>query len=248
MRIFMILALLASGLLIFGCTYSANYEANGSVNASTGPSANESANMPSVNGTPGPEMNGSEGGMPQPSGGAAPEPSADSGSAMPEPDTGVSGGAQADLSGKTVDDLLELGTASQCTVTLQEDTKTRNLKLYFDGKGSLREEEADTGDAACPSNVVVYTGGSENGTLYTTCPGHTDVLGTKFGTHEQCEWRSMEVSAEWGGPGSAVLGFLTSDTESFDTPYLNSADASAYDCQPWTADPSKFEVRGFVCD
>jgi hypothetical protein len=243
MRTFVLVALLATGLLIFGCTYSANYNYNASANGSAAmnesgsvpsePSMNETAppmneSSPAMNTTEQPAMNES---------GAMPSENATGGEAMPS----------GDVTGKTYEDLLMGGVPAKCTLTVHEDAGDRNLVLYFDGNGNMTADEASTGLADCPSAVMVYKGDIANGgKLYASCPGHTDMLGKDFETDNPCAWHSMDVLAEYGGLGSSSLGFGF-ENESYSTPSLDSAQASDYSCQPWTVDASKFDLNGFVC-
>src|SRR5512143_2247866 len=229
MKPLLVLALLATGMLFLGCTYSANYSYNTSVNAST------NKTPAGGNATPPPAQGTSSGSNVS---GNPPSPANESPSPPPQ--------APRDLTGKNYTDLLLSGFASQCSAAIRAEGKIISLKLYFDGKGNMTYEEAATGLKECPSASMVYKGDLANGgKLYATCPGHQAFLGSDFKTDSPCAWMSMDVSAEYGGIGSSSLGF-GSENETYSTPPIDWA--PSFSCQPWTLDSSKFDVKGFVCD
>lgn len=238
MRMLLVLALIATGLLLLGCTYSANYAYNGSMNASTNKTPTASGG--NAQGT-GSNASAPEAGQGTSNGGSNPSGTTNQTAPPSNPPA-----APGDLNGKNYTDLLLSGFASQCTTTLKLEEKTISLKLYFDGKGNMTYEEADTGLKECPSAAMVYKGDLANGgKLYATCPGHQAFLGSDFKTDSPCAWRSMDISAEYGGIGSSSLGF-GSENETYSTPPIDWA--PAFSCQPWALDRSKFDIKGFVCD
>ncbi len=235
MKLLLVLALLATGMLLLGCTYSANYSYNTSMNAS----ANKTPAQNASNGA-GPQAPSNAG---QPSNENAPTANE---TAPPSSEPVTPPAAPGDLTGKNYTDLLLSGYASQCTTTLHILDKDTSLKLYFDGKGNMTYIEGATGLKECPSANMVYKGDLANGgMLYATCPGHESFLGSDFKTDSPCAWRSMNISAEFGGIGSSSLGFGT-ENETYSTPLIDWA--SSFSCQPWNVDSSKFDVKGFVCD
>ncbi len=238
MRMLLALALLATGMLLLGCTYSANYSYNGTVgSANKTPPAQGTANETTAPGGNAPPAQGTANETSNPP--TTNETAAPSNPVSPP-------AAPGDLSGKNYTDLLLSGFASQCTSTLHILDKDTNLKLYFDGKGNMTYLEGATGLKECPSAIMVYKGDLANGgMLYATCPGHESFLGSDFKTDTACAWRSMNISAEYGGIGSSSLGFGT-ENETYSTPLIDWA--TSFDCQPWTPDGSKFDVKGFVCD
>ncbi|HSB46936.1 MAG TPA: hypothetical protein VLD37_02910 [Candidatus Bilamarchaeum sp.] len=214
-----ILVLLVLGMLVFGCTYSgsANYSAGANVSAGND-TAKPAPSNPPVN------ASGSE---TRPAGEPSPPPSGE-------------------LSGKNYSDLILAGKPSQCTLDFMDAADAKiSMKLYFDGKGAMRMEQPDTGFANCPSAAIVFKGDSAgNGIMYVSCPGDDDALGTEFGTHEKCDWQSMEIESDFGGIGSASRGI----EGGYNTPMINYAVDPVYDCKSWTMDSSKFQVPGKVCN
>ena len=235
------LAFLAMGMLFFGCTYSsessANYSAGGSANVSaSGGPQNQPGNASS--GATEPSGTSSGNGSAGAAGSGAGTAGSAGGEVLP---------ASGDLSGKNYSDLIGTGTSSQCTVTYTDETAGAvTLDLYFNGKGSMRIEQHDTGYSDCPYALMVYKGDSSgNGMLYLTCPGHEDeALGQDFMTDTACDWQSMEISSEYGGIGSSGLGI----GNGYMSPSLNFLPSPVYSCKPWTLDGSKFETPGTVCD
>ncbi len=240
-----LLVLLAAGMLVFGCTYSAQSSANYSTG---GP--NETAGASASGGTQSPS-GGASSGATQPSG------TTSGGSNPPLTGTDATGAGtpagtepaitpSPELSGKVYSDLIGSGAASRCTVSYTSEADgVAVLNLYFDGKNNMRMEQ-QTKYADCPSAVMVYKGDSSgNGMLYLSCPGHNEeALGVKFATHEQCEWQTMEIEKQWGGIGTSSLGI----GNGYMTPSLEYLPSPVYSCQSWALDSSKFETPGFVCD
>ncbi len=223
-----LLAVAAIGLLIAGCTTTVEYSANASANGSEGGAGGA----------------GTQGGAAQPAGtggAAAPGEADGQETGTPPADEPAQG-----ISGKTYSDLLGSGSGSQCTVSYKDENgAAASLKLYFDGQNSLRMEQG-TAYADCPLAVMVYRGDSSgNGMLYLTCPNHEEeALGTEFGTHEPCDWQSMDVEIEWGGIGTSSRGL----ENGYSSPMLEYLDSPEYTCQPWATDASLFETPGYVCD
>jgi hypothetical protein len=231
MKANMILMIMAAAMVLAaGCTssteYSANYSAEGSAGnaSSAGAHGGAGSSEPAAAGG-----NGSSSGTTQPEGGQG-----------AAPQTGQ------ELSGKSYSDLIGAGSASMCDVTYTSETGgTAKLKLYFSGAYQMRMEQ-DTGYADCPTAVGVYQGDSAgNGKLYVSCPGHEEeALGQKFGTHEQCMWKSMDIEEQWGGIGTSSMGLQNG----YSTPMIEYLDSPQYSCRTWTLDASKFEASGYVCD
>jgi hypothetical protein len=233
-----ILVLLATGMLVFGCTYSTqnsvNYSAGGNA---TGAGSSGGSQGPAGSGT------GAAGGASDASSGGT-DTGGSGDTAQAEPQTAES--AAIDMAGKDYSDLIGTGSGSQCTVAYKSETGApEELTLYFDGKHNIRMEQ-DTGYSDCPESVMVYKGDPMgNGRLYVTCPGHEEeALGQKFATHEVCEWQSMEIEEQWGGIGSASRGLESG----YSTPMLEYLQEPAYSCTEWAVDSSKFGTPGFVCD
>jgi len=226
--IMVILVLLAAGMLVFGCTYSAQSSANYSTGGS-----NETSGATQPSGA------ASGGSNPPPTGSNATgsgTPAATEPAITPSPE----------LSGKDYSDLVGMGSASRCAVAYTDDTgNPATLDIYFSGNNKMRMEQ-QTKFADCPSAVMVYKGDSSgNGMLYLTCPGHEEeALGLKFATHEVCQWQTMEIEQQWGGIGTSSLGI----GGGYMTPSLEYLTEPVYSCQSWTLDASKFETPGFVCD
>ncbi len=243
--VLLMVALLAIGLSISGCTYHADYNYTG--NVSVGNASN--ASVPHPNATP-------------PSGG---QPAAPSGGTQPaENNTGVAGGSGTqpsppenatqpsggnaspsgpDLTGKTYRDLINSGSPSQCSMSYQSESGKMDLSLYFDGNGRMRIEQPATGASDCPSAVLVFRGdASGNGTLYFNCPGTPDALGHDFKTDNACAWDSMEISTDYGGIGGASIGL-----SNYSSPSLEYVQSPVYECRGWSLDPTKFDTPGFVC-
>lgn len=236
----LILACLASGMLLFGCTYSAESSVNNSASGSADAPASGGSQNPSGGASSGASPPSGTGGNTQPATGG----SGSGGTAPPEPQAG--GSAAIDMSGKGYSDLVGVGSGSRCAVSYKSETGAPlELALYFDGKHNIRMEQ-ETGYSDCPEAVVVYKGDSSgNGMLYTTCPGHEEeALGQMFGTHEQCYWKAMDIEEQWGGIGTSSLGL----EDGYSTPMIEYLDSPQYGCQSWTPEPSKFETPGFVCD
>jgi len=180
------------------------------------------------------------------SGSAQAQPQAQAAEPAPEPQAAAQGDG-IDRSGLAYAGLLSLGNVSRCDVTLHSLEGDRQLLMLMDGKGMLRIDEAQTGSAECSHLVVVFKVDSEeNGMLYTKCQGSPDALGTEFGTHERCDWISMDVEAQWGGVGSTVRGIQLPDGSNIGTPFLDQL--SDYSCSAWDVDASQFDTSGYVCD
>ncbi len=148
------------------------------------------------------------------------------------------------FSNVTFTNLLLSGSPTQCSVSYARGKKSIALNMFFDGNGSIRVEEPNTGSSDCPSALLIYKGDIANGgTFYLSCPGNNAILGTDFmHGNAPCDWDSMDVSAKYGSIGNAMMGF-----GSYGSPALGGAAASDYICQPWTSDSSKFTVAGHVC-
>jgi len=226
-----ILAILAAGMLTAGCTGTSEYSAN--ISASGNAGGNAATGGAQGSGGPGDAATQPE----------APATGNDSGAA--DADDGQSGAAGEKFSDKDYSELLNSGTASMCTVSYKDENGgAASLDMYFNGKGAMRIEQA-TGFSDCPLAAMVYKGDSSgNGILYVACPGHEEeALGTKFGTHEQCMWKSMKIEQEWGGIGTSSMGL----EGGYSTPTVEYLDSPRYSCGQWTPDESKFNVSGFVC-
>ncbi len=235
--IYVLTVLIVMGLALFGCTYSAQYNlGNNTTNASQPTGAQ-------------PQAGAAPSGPAQPSGNAADNGTGNSQSPGTAQNATQPAGAAStppgtDLSGKTYSDLINSGTPSQCTLTMTNSSGgTVTLSLFFDGQGSMRMEQADTGSTTCPSAALVFKGDSEgNGTLYLSCPGNATALGTDFSTDAQCDWNAWNISSTYGGIGSSTMGI-----NDYQSPMIGSEPASGYDCQPWVYDSSKFDTPGQVC-
>ncbi|MCI0504396.1 hypothetical protein L0Y65_06870 [Candidatus Micrarchaeota archaeon] len=240
---FSILVFLGIGMLFFGCTASTEYSADFSAgDNATGAGTSGGAQEPAGNGTGAAD---SAPGASSGTGGAPATGGSGSGEEQPaEPSPADS--AAIDMSGKDYSDLIGGGSGSRCTVSYKPETGAPEmLTLYFDGKHNIRMEQ-ETGYSDCPQAVIVYRGDSSgNGMLYLTCPGHNEeALGQKFGSHEQCEWQSMEIEEQWGGIGTASRGLESG----YSTPMLEYLSEPSYSCTDWAVDSSKFGTPGFVCD
>ncbi len=219
-------ALLA--ILLSGCTYSSQY------NVSAGNNSTVSASQPSA---PVPEQPAANGTAPQPSGSGSPQDTTQPAGAPSTP-------PGTDLSGKTFSDLINSGYPSRCSLAFQNSSGGAvSLELFFDGKGSMRMEQASTGSVTCPAAALVFKGDSEgNGTLYLSCPGDASALGKDFSTDTPCAWNAWNISSTYGGVGSATMGI-----NDYQSPMIGDEPASDYSCQPWTLDSTKFDTPGFAC-
>ncbi len=228
---FILILMAAAIILAAGCTASTEYSANYSANGSAG------------NATDGGAQAGA--GQAEPAAGSA---NASGSGASEQPQGGQEAAPQAgqELSGKTYSDLIGAGSASMCDVSYKSETGgSAKLRLYFSGDYKMRMEQ-ETGYSDCPNVVGIYQGDSSgNGMFYVGCPGHEgEALGQKFGTHEQCYWKSMEIEEQWGGMGTSSRGLQNG----YSTPMIEYLDSPQYSCKTWTLDASKFETTGFVCD
>lgn len=246
-----LLAILVIAMFVFGCTssgnYSANYSTGNTSNTTTPPAPSVSQNTSATTPTGTSQPTGTPSSGTTPSGTSPSVSNATSG-------TGAGAGTQtsgpttppsADLSGKNYSGLINTGTPSQCTLTYSPSSGGQiKLNLYFDGRGSMRMEQPNTGLSDCPSTVLVFKGDSTgNGTLFFTCPENKSMLGTDFNTDAACDWTTMGISTEYGGIGESTIG-----AGDYSSPMIGDEPASEYICQPWTLDSSKFSTPGFVCN
>ena len=199
-----ILAILVFGILIFGCTGS------GTTNVKTDNSVKAGGNSGTSNGTPTDTS-------PPPKNEAAANVSVT---------TEPSGG----LLGLGYTELLALGVPIQCDVTTTFKGTTTKMRIYMQGKNSIRVEIPNTGAESCTNSAMIM----KDKKVYTSCGGSQLMPG--------CDWLEIEAKepAEGSAGGSANAG-------ASDTPDLEGTPATSFNCQPWIYDSAKFATPGKVC-
>jgi hypothetical protein len=213
--------LLVVGILIFGCTGpTPPAQANGAGNTqSTGGSQGASGSSEGA-GTSGQGAGTSGTGTTGTEGSSGTGTSGSTGGS-----SGTGGTTGDDLTGKGYEALVAMGIPLQCDITVTNEGKTTQMRVYMKGSDEVRSEVDVSGAEACTRMVSIMKGK----TFYTGC-ANDDIM-------PNCKWLQMTVQDS----GTTTPG-ASQPPDYADVP------PAQINCVPWVYDASKFTVSGTVCN
>lgn len=225
--------LLIAGLMIAGCTGNSGTGTSAQPSGGT-PSTGTTGGTTSGNTTAGTTTSGSTGTTGTTGASGTTAGTATSGSNAST--SGSQGGN--DLLGKTYAQLVGMGVPVQCDVTITENGKTVQTKLYLDGNQMRSEYTVPSSEGStCTQYVTIVKDstaymGCANGNLFPDTGGASNPFAG-------CKW--MEFTANKTAATGATGGVSQA-------PDYTNIPATQISCTPWVLDPSKFVIDGKACD